>query len=259
MLQAFRCGDTLCAFDFDGTLAPIVQDREKAVLPEAIRITLSQLARQVPCAIVSGRSLKDLRGRVDGTVPYLIGNHGLEGPATMPVFRDRAMHVCAGWKAQLAEGSEAALRTVGAEIEDKTYSLSVHYRRTTRQAGAYATALTILQGLSPRPRLILGKAVINAMPPGSPHKGTALLGLMIQLQSHGAVYVGDDETDEDAFGVDRSMILGIRVGKNAASRASLYLNRQGETLRLLQYLVRHLDGDRNLNRHTPAIKAGHTL
>jgi trehalose 6-phosphate phosphatase len=92
------------------------------------------------------------------------------------------------------------------------------------------------------------------MPPGSPHKGTALLSLMIQLQSHAAVYVGDDQTDEDVFQADRNLILGIRIGMSAESRAQWYLNRQGETLRLLQYLVRRLDGARNIRRGAPAIR-----
>ncbi|HAN49027.1 MAG TPA: hypothetical protein DCQ20_09165, partial [Nitrospira sp.] len=71
--------EALFAFDFDGTLARIVQDRHAAVLTHPIREALHALAVTAPTAVISGRSLADLSPRVDGIPAHLIGNHGLEG------------------------------------------------------------------------------------------------------------------------------------------------------------------------------------
>ena len=72
--------------DYDGTLSPIVSHPEDAWLPESLRQTLQSLAARVPVAILSGRDLDDVRGRVlvDGIV--YAGSHGHPagdpGPAT---------------------------------------------------------------------------------------------------------------------------------------------------------------------------------
>ncbi len=238
-LKALTRTDTLYAFDFDGTLAPIVADRQAAAVPAAIRRLLRGVSRAVPTAIVSGRALEDLKERVDGTVPYLIGNHGLEGSAVHEILQDRAQEVCALWRAQLAGRGYAALRAAGAEVEDKGLTLSIHYPDSPHQRITQAAVIKVLQTLVPLPRLILGKHVVNVVPPGSPHKGTALLSLMAHLQCHRAVYVGDDQTDEDVFGLDPGMLLGIRVGRHTGSNAAYYVQeRQEDMVRLLKILAR---------------------
>ena len=73
---------SLYAFDFDGTLAKIVREHHAARLSRPIRFWLEELAKRAPTAIISGRSVEDLRSRVGTTVTHLIGNHGSEGPHT---------------------------------------------------------------------------------------------------------------------------------------------------------------------------------
>ena len=76
---------TLCAFDFDGTLSPIVERPEQAGMGEQTQILLGQLAALYPCVIVSGRARADLLGRLNGVkVERVIGNHGAETEATTP-------------------------------------------------------------------------------------------------------------------------------------------------------------------------------
>jgi trehalose-6-phosphatase len=53
--------------------------------------------------------------------------------------------------------------------------------------------------MEPAPRIVLGKSVINLIPAGAPHKGVALLELMVHLKIQCALYIGDDDTDEDVF------------------------------------------------------------
>src|SRR5271165_6958993 len=74
---------TLCAFDFDGTLSPIVEHPGQAVMRDQTRSMLGRLAALYPCVIVSGRSRADLLGRLSGVKGLrLIGNHGAETEAT---------------------------------------------------------------------------------------------------------------------------------------------------------------------------------
>src|SRR5512139_3946168 len=81
-LEALLTERSLYAFDFDGTLAKIVREHHAARLSRPIRFWLEKLAKRAPTAIISGRSVEDLRSRVGTVVPHLIGNHGSEGPHT---------------------------------------------------------------------------------------------------------------------------------------------------------------------------------
>jgi trehalose 6-phosphate phosphatase len=80
--------------------------------------------------------------------------------------------------------------------------------------------------------------VVNLLPPGAPHKGVALERARRQLGCDTALYVGDDETDEDVFGLDQpGQLLGIRVGRREASRASYFVRDQRRVDDLLRALV----------------------
>jgi len=202
-----RAGCLLVALDFDGTLAPIVPEPEAAaILPEA-RAALEQLRRRpdTRLAVVSGRALADVHGRVG--VPGLIyaGNHGLE-------IEGDGLRWSHPEAAALRERLEACGRALTAElapldgvwVEDKGLTLSVHYRRATDpEAGARAweAAQRLCDdGL----RLTPGKAVINVVPAVDWDKGSAVRAILDRLDPDGrlgiwAVFIGDDRTDEDAF------------------------------------------------------------
>src|SRR5215469_5055340 len=74
-----RADQILLALDYDGTLAPIVDDPKDAAVPPETRRVLARVAAADRCtlAIVSGRSLSDLKSRI-GVDAILAGNHGLE-------------------------------------------------------------------------------------------------------------------------------------------------------------------------------------
>ncbi|MBA3752943.1 MAG: hypothetical protein H0X01_02095 [Nitrospira sp.] len=63
-------------------------------------------------------------------------------------------------------------------MEDKTYSLTFHYRQASSSQVAREVIFHTAALLSPAPRLVLGKSVVNTIPPGSLHKGSAMLELM---------------------------------------------------------------------------------
>lgn len=229
--------ETLFAFDFDGTLARIVQDRHAAALTQPIREELHALAVAAPTAVISGRALADLRPRVDGIPAHLVGNHGLEGLHTSEHVMHQALDCCRAWLKTVGKAMDVLTRA-GVVVEDKTYSITFHYRQACSPQVAREAIFHTLATLTPAPRVVLGKAVVNAIPSGSLHKGSAMLELMHQLRSPAALYVGDDDTDEDVFSLPDERIVTVRIGKKAASAAQLYLTRQSQIGRLLQYLIR---------------------
>ena len=230
----------LYAFDFDGTLAPISRDRRAVYVSDSTLQSLGELAKRAPCAIVTGRALADVAMRINGYVPHLIGNHGIESPLTSPSVLVEAERTCAKWKHQLQ--SALPMTPPGAEIEDKRYSLTVHFRGAQNPADVSLAALAALRRLSPAPQLIEGKYAINVLPPGQSGKGRATLALMKHLGRTGLFYIGDEETDETVFSLGQVVTMGVRVGRVDGSRAGFYLHDQAEVEGLLRLLVQCMGG-----------------
>lgn len=230
----------LYAFDFDGTLAPISSDRHAVTMSPGMLHLLGELGKRAPCAIVSGRALADVAGRINGHVPHVIGNHGIESPLTPPGSLLEAERMCAVWSQQLRNSLDVLVEK-GAEIEDKRYSLTVHFRRASNPADASATALTVLRRLTPTPDLMEGKYSINVLPAGLSGKGQAAFALMHHFGRTGLFYIGDEETDETVFALTNAVTMGVRVGKADGSRAGFYLDAQTEVEELLRRLVQYID------------------
>jgi trehalose 6-phosphate phosphatase len=133
------------------------------------------------------------------------------------------------------------LKDLGVEVEAKRYSLTLHYRGAAEFAGVRSALLLLLEQLTPAPCLISGKNSVNVLPPGRGGKGLATLALMVHLKRVGLFYIGDDETDEDVFGLTEGLAMGVRVGRNAESRAQFYLKHQGEIEEVLRFLVHRID------------------
>jgi trehalose 6-phosphate phosphatase len=240
-LRALAPRPILYGFDFDGTLAPISANREAVKVSPALSEWLHELAKRACCAVVSGRALADLMPRIHGMVPHLIGNHGIESPLATKEILTRAEEVCTGWKRQMANESGKSLAASGAEIEDKRYSLTVHFRGAPDPAEASRQALLLLGQLTPEPHLITGKFSINVLPPGQQGKGPAALALMVHLRRSGLFFIGDDETDETVFALTEGLVMGVRVGRQAGSKARFYLDHPGEVEELIRFLVHRMD------------------
>ncbi|MDH4152637.1 MAG: trehalose-phosphatase [Nitrospira sp.] len=244
-LEQLIKGRSLYAFDFDGTLAKIVREHHAAKLSRPIRFWLEKLAGGAPTAIISGRSVEDLQSRVGTIVPHLIGNHGSEGPHTSQEDRQLVRETCQAWLQSITERFHDELAQCGVSIEHKSYSLSFHYRTVDRRDAARLLISRVIGELSPPPRIVLGKSVVNVMPPTASHKGTALLEYMRRLDCPMALYVGDDETDEDVFALRDHRILTVRIGKKNGSSARYFLKRQVEITAVLRFLVE--GGDQGLH------------
>jgi trehalose 6-phosphate phosphatase len=231
VLQQFAWSNVLLAFDYDGTLAPIVRDPDKAAMRAPTRRLLIEVAARYPCIVVSGRAQPDARRWLRGIpLQEVIGNHGIEPwQATLPVRKEVER-----W-APILLRRLSAFR--GVQVENKTFSIAVHYRRSREKKRARAAILAAVAALGPI-RLIGGKQVVNILPEGAPHKGIALERERDRLRADTAIYVGDDETDEDVFGLDHpGRLLTVRVGPKRTSQASYYLRNQAAVDDLLRILV----------------------
>jgi len=230
-LRDFARQRVLVAFDFDGTLAPIVRDPEAAKMRPRTSALLAKVARLYPCAVITGRSRKEVMVKV-AAIPLraVIGNHGMEPSPDLRAWRRLATR----WHAQLA----SVLPPIpGVIIENKGVSLAVHYRKARSRntvRGLVLEAVAELRGT----RIVEGKMVVNIVPAGAPNKGTALITLRKRLRCQSAIYVGDDDTDEDVFALSsQECLLGIRVGRSRRSRAAYFLTSQAAIDRLLRKLV----------------------
>lgn len=231
ILEHFVWSATLLALDFDGTLSPIVSDPTWAGMHANTRRLLEAAAKRYPTAVISGRALADVRMRLRGTgITEVVGNHGLEPSSST----SRCAKEVRAWLPRL---EEAVQSLPGVVLEDKTFSVALHYRKARRKKLACANLRAAISTLGDV-RIIDGKQVINVVPIGAPHKGMALERLRAKLGCDTAIYVGDDETDEDVFSFDRQSgrLLSIRVGPKADSAADYFIRDQREIDLLLRTL-----------------------
>lgn len=234
LVESFAMSDPVYAFDFDGTLAPIVRSPNDAHMSKAVLHSLKALSHHAAVVIISGRSIADLQERVPLRNVTLIGNHGLEGLGSNPETLVHAKGVCKKWDRQIRSALGASTKERGIFIENKYYSLAIHYRLSRNKKKERLKLMELISMITPRPRVILGKCVINLVPQGGPHKGIALLELMKTLRKKSAVYVGDDDTDEDVFGLPDSGLLTVRIGKKKASGAQFFLERQSDIRKMIE-------------------------
>jgi len=228
--------------DFDGTLVPIRKDPACCILSEETKELLQFLANSRYCylAIISGRSLSDIKGRVGLRRVFYGGNHGLDirGPKL------RYTHPKALTTKRVIDQVKLRLMDEikgfeGAWLEDKKFTLSLHFRSARKEQIAalkdvflrtareflHQSALSILRG----------KKVLELMPTVSWDKGRAARWILRDLKNESLpVYVGDDHTDEAAFEVLRETGITVRVGKSERTSAEYYLKGQWEVAQLLR-------------------------
>ncbi|HEX9049777.1 MAG TPA: trehalose-phosphatase, partial [Anaeromyxobacter sp.] len=221
----------LLAFDYDGVLAPLVKEPSGARMRPRTRALLARLVGLYPVAVISGRAWRDVAAFLDGVSPTIVGNHGFElgRPAAVPRGIVRQVR---GWRRRL-DRSLAGVE--GIHFEDKRSTLAVHYGLSPRWRRAERLVYEAANQLEGT-RLIPGKKVLNVLPHDFPSKGDAVRALVARLGCEGALYVGDDVTDEDAFAVGAPLVFGIHVGRGP-SLAPWTLRGQPEIDALLRRLL----------------------
>jgi trehalose 6-phosphate phosphatase len=249
VLMRWGMSNTLMAFDFDGTLAPIVDDPANARLPVATWQSLDELAQLADVAVVSGRSCSSLSARLPASVRWQVGNHGNEGLPWHAGDAAAQSRVCLLWQRQIEEALMRHPAMKGVHIENKGMTLAVHHRHCADPVQAEVWLRRLLGSLQPAPQLIPGILVTNVLPPRAHTKLEALQELQGHLGSAHVLFVGDDVTDELAFAQAPASWLTIKVGLGEATRASYRVRHPADVCSLIQRLVqiRH-QAQRRINR-----------
>ena len=197
----------LLLLDVDGTLAPIAERPEYAAMPPATQRIVEALAHapSTHVAIISGRSARNARRLVGVGDVWVIGNHGMEvaRPNKEPLVRADI----ARFEQQIAKAVDQcnaiADSAPGVIVEDKRWTLSVHYRLANPSIVAAVSSHVASVARDLGLTVTVGKEVLEVRPPVDVNKGTASVELARDLGALGdeasLFCAGDDRTDEDAF------------------------------------------------------------
>lgn len=228
----------LMAFDFDGTLAPIVERPDDARISASLALRLKALSDRLPVAIVTGRSRDDVRERLGFSPQFIVGNHGAEGEDAGSAS-SRLAEPLNGLRA-LLRSAECALQAAGVVVEDKTLSMALHYRLSTDPAGAEQLIAELLTHAPGGLRYFAGKMVVNAVAADAPDKADAVHALVARTGATAAFFAGDDVNDEPVFVSAPSHWLTVRVGHDRASKARFCLQDPNEITQLIERTLSQL-------------------
>jgi len=227
MEAAVAAPKLLIALDFDGTLAPLVDNPDDARMTSPAREALVRLAgtENTVVALVSGRGLANLR-TVSEADPrwWLIGSHGieLEGPANGDVVAVPTANpdeLQSLWD----DFSEVATKYQGTWVETKPWGAAMHTRGVDASIEQQVQA-EVREKIAPYGQALttrLGHGIIESSLQ-SQTKADGLLALQGHVGPDVTVFAGDDRTDEDAMAVLGQSDIGIRVGEGT-THASYFL------------------------------------
>jgi len=236
--------------DYDGTLTPIVERPEDALLPPSTRAVIERLARLVPLAILSGRDLSDVRRMVGVEGITYAGSHGFDVLGSDGSARQRGREFLPDLDAAARELEPRLAAIPGARVERKTFAIAVHFRQVEAERIAEVDAgVTEIAAAHPRLRRTGGKKVFELRPDIDWDKGTAVRWLLevlgLEGTEHVPIYVGDDETDEDAFRAVREHGVGVVVrgeGDDRETAARFALRDTEETRAFLELVAGIAEG-----------------
>lgn len=236
--------------DVDGTLAPIAPRPEDATVPPETRRVVAALAARegVRVALVSGRAAADARRMVSVSNVWVIGNHGFE--LVSPEGEEDVDPELAAMRPAVAQAARRIAALVapvpGVTLEDKGWTLSVHYRLAdsaiVSRLVESVEQIAIPLGL----RVTRGKMVVEVRPSARVDKGTAVLRLSSMLgglnDGGAVVFIGDDNTDEDAFRALRlrsphAITVRVTHGADTPTSAEFVLESPAEVRSFLEWVL----------------------
>ncbi|KAL9406289.1 hypothetical protein Peur_003261 [Populus x canadensis] len=254
--------------DYDGTLSPIVDDPDNALMSDDMRFAVRNFAKYFPTAIISGRSRDKVYQLVGLTELYYAGSHGMDilGPVRKAVSND---HPNCNESTTDQQGKEVNLfqparefipmidevfRTLvedtkgikGAKVENHKFCVSVHFRNVDEKNWqSIAQCVQDILDKYPRLRKTHGRKVLEVRPMIDWNKGKAVEFLLESLGLSNRddvlpIYIGDDLTDEDAFKVLRegNRGCGILVSSRPKETNAVYsLRDPSEVMKFLNSLV----------------------
>ncbi len=215
--------------DYDGTLTPIVETPDRAIMSEGMRETVAKLSRYCTVGIISGRDLKDIQRMVNIDSIVYAGSHGFDisGPEGLNIKSQAGTEFLPVLNKAEKELTEKLRSIEGVFVERKRFAIAIHYRLVNPEmVGLVEEIVDKVASGFPELRKAYGKKVFELQPDIDWHKGKALLSLLETLKLNEedvlSVYIGDDVTDEDAFRALRGKGVGIVVWDEPYETAAVY-------------------------------------
>jgi len=231
--------------DYDGTLTPIVERPDLAVLSSDMKNILEKLSSRYIVAIVSGRLRENVERLVGIDGVFYAGSHGFDirGPSFSLIQEDAESII--SLISDIAVNIRDELGKIdGVIIEDKKFSIAVHYRliKDDKYIKVIRNYINNIIDDNHSLRLMEGKKVFEIMPRIDWDKGKAIRWIMYTLgfsfDETNVVYIGDDTTDEDAFRIIRTRGVGILVSDSSRrSAADFRVSSPLEVKKLFEYML----------------------
>ncbi len=232
----------LLILDFDGTLTKIAKSPSAVVFEQRSQDVLRRLSRlpKYRIAIVSGRSLSNLKSYFNLRNVIYAGNHGLELSAPgllLPPQAEKARKMATLVWLVGENLTEIFSSVPGILIEDKGYTLSLHYRNLSKKhLPFFRRELSNFKKKHAKWPIVwkAGKKVWEVRPAAKWGKGHVASYLSKKFHSSLPVVIGDDVTDEDMFKALRGRGVTIRVGRSKRSLAQYRLGSPRDVVRFLE-------------------------
>ncbi|KAJ8764215.1 hypothetical protein K2173_005395 [Erythroxylum novogranatense] len=253
--------------DYDGTLSPIVDDPDQALMSDDMRIAVRNVAKCFPTAIISGRSRDKVFELIGLTELHYAGSHGMDimGPINKRMSSDHLNCIeCTdqqGKKVNVFQPAREFIPMIdevfralventkgikGTRVENHKFCTSVHYRNVEEKSWpAIAQCVHDILKEYPRLKLTHGRKVLEVRPVIDWNKGKAVEFLLESLELSDRddvlpIYIGDDRSDEDAFKVLREGNRGYGILVSSVPKetnASYSLKDPTEVMQFLKSLV----------------------
>jgi len=242
---------TILLTDFDGTLTPIQKHPDLVNLSEEIRQILIKYSQNkaIFLGIITGRSLKQIKKLVNIPEILYVANHGIEieGPGIHYVSKEAGKARYILWHIYMRL-FKSLKHIEGMHIEDKGFSISLHYRAVKKKGDiefVTSTLHAITKPFLDRKMLSLstGKMVYEIRPPVEWNKASTIQWLLAHYfplefsENALLIYLGDDKADIEVFDSLRGKGLTIFVGNPSdTSTAEYYVHSPEEVRVFLEHL-----------------------
>lgn len=233
--------------DYDGTLTPIVASPELAVISQEMKQTVTELSKIHTVAVVSGRMREDVQNLVGIKAIFYAGSHGfdIKGPGGFTMIHPVAKKTIP-LVSEIIEQLKQTLQDMeGVLIEEKKFSVAVHYRNLKKQENLAFIEKTVNHIIQKHDqlRLLKGKKVFEILPNIDWDKGKAVRWIMNALEipwdKTSVFYIGDDTTDEYAFRtvVTRGTAIMVTDDPSKPSSADFQLQSPKEVKKFFEQVI----------------------
>lgn len=241
-----RAGGAILLLDFDGVLSAIALSPDEAFITKKNKKLLKACAKHFPTAVITGRTLDDIKEKVGLKDIFFIASHGLE-------WKENDKHHIKEIPKETIDAIQKAKEKIkslesrypGMIFEDKSFMFAAHYRKmNSKSAAIFIKEMNqILKPIVKNSKLRLDHNLktFELRPEIDWDKGDSALFAIDYFRNKTIkklmpIYIGDGLTDEDAFRALKKGIA-IRVGKNKKSVAKWYLKSQKEVGVFLKWLL----------------------